>query len=298
MATGHGRRARRPAACPGRGAGRLRGAPAEPAGPLRAHRARLRHRRRRRCWTTWPAAAASGPTTSTWPRCAAGWRRGAPAGTAGPRPPGTRPRRARFTAWLRRAGADRRGRRSAAGQPEGAPHAARRARARPGAGRRRVRRRRRGADRSARRRRPRAAVRQRHPRRASSSASTSTTSTAGRRLLRVLGKGRKERSVPYGVPAERRARRLADPRPTRRWPTPTRARRCCSAPAGRRLDPREARRTVHAAVAARAGRPGHRPARAAALAPRRTCSRAARTSGPSRSCSATLASRRRRSTRT
>ncbi|SFO58273.1 tyrosine recombinase XerC subunit [Geodermatophilus obscurus] len=76
----------------------------------------------------------------------------------------------------------------------------------------------------------------------------------GRRLLRVLGKGRKERSVPYGAPAER----ALDA-----WLVRGRAALVTadSGPAlllglrGRRLDPREARRTVHAAVARTPGAP-------------------------------------------
>jgi integrase/recombinase XerC len=76
----------------------------------------------------------------------------------------------------------------------------------------------------------------------------------GRRLLRVLGKGRKERSVPYGVPAEH----ALDAWLTRGRPALATAE---SGPAlllgrrGRRLDPREARRVVHTAVAAAPGAP-------------------------------------------
>ncbi|MGY1609087.1 tyrosine recombinase XerC [Geodermatophilus sp. SYSU D00700] len=76
----------------------------------------------------------------------------------------------------------------------------------------------------------------------------------GRRLLRVLGKGRKERSVPYGAPAER----ALDAWLVRGRPALATAE---SGPAlllglrGRRLDPREARRTVHAAVARAPGAP-------------------------------------------
>jgi integrase/recombinase XerC len=76
----------------------------------------------------------------------------------------------------------------------------------------------------------------------------------GRRLLRVLGKGRKERSVPYGLPAER----AVDAWLTRGRPDLAAV---DSGPAlllgarGRRLDPREARRTVHAAVARAPGAP-------------------------------------------
>ncbi|TYP82727.1 tyrosine recombinase XerC [Blastococcus xanthinilyticus] len=76
----------------------------------------------------------------------------------------------------------------------------------------------------------------------------------GRRLLRVLGKGRKERSVPYGVPAERALGAwLTRGRPVLATPD--------SGPAlllglrGRRLDAREARRTVHAATAGVPGAP-------------------------------------------
>jgi integrase/recombinase XerC len=75
-----------------------------------------------------------------------------------------------------------------------------------------------------------------------------------RRLLRVLGKGRKERSVPYGVPAEA----ALDGWLTRGRPALATAE---SGPAlllgqrGRRLDAREARRTVHTAVAAAPGAP-------------------------------------------
>jgi integrase/recombinase XerC len=76
----------------------------------------------------------------------------------------------------------------------------------------------------------------------------------GRRLLRVLGKGRKERSVPYGVPAERALDAwLTRGRPALAVPG--------SGPAlllgarGGRLDAREARRTVHDAVGGTPGAP-------------------------------------------
>ena len=77
---------------------------------------------------------------------------------------------------------------------------------------------------------------------------------ASRRLIRVLGKGRKERSVPYGVPAQTALDRwLSAGRPQLAHPA--------SGPAlllglrGGRLDPREVRRVVHTAVAATPGAP-------------------------------------------
>ena len=76
----------------------------------------------------------------------------------------------------------------------------------------------------------------------------------GRRLLRVLGKGRKERSVPYGVPAER----ALDAWLTRGRPalaTPDSGPALLLGLRGRRLDAREARRTVHAATAGVPGAP-------------------------------------------
>jgi integrase/recombinase XerC len=75
-----------------------------------------------------------------------------------------------------------------------------------------------------------------------------------RRLLRVLGKGRKERSVPYGLPAEA----ALDAWLTRGRPALVTQ---SSGPAlllgvrGGRLDPREARRIVHAAVGSVPGAP-------------------------------------------
>lgn len=67
----------------------------------------------------------------------------------------------------------------------------------------------------------------------------------GRRLVRLFGKGAKERSVPYGVPAERALRTwLADGRPALVAPA--------SGPAlflgarGGRVDPRTVRAVVHA----------------------------------------------------
>jgi len=76
----------------------------------------------------------------------------------------------------------------------------------------------------------------------------------GRRLLRVLGKGSKERSVPYGVPAER----ALDAWLTRGRPalaTPDSGPALLLGARGRRLDAREVRRTVHAATAGTPGAP-------------------------------------------
>jgi integrase/recombinase XerC len=76
----------------------------------------------------------------------------------------------------------------------------------------------------------------------------------GRRLLRVLGKGRKERSVPFGAPAAAALESWL----TRGRPVLAVA---DSGPAlllgvrGSRLDAREARRVVHAAMAATPGAP-------------------------------------------
>jgi integrase/recombinase XerC len=75
-----------------------------------------------------------------------------------------------------------------------------------------------------------------------------------RRLLRVLGKGRKERSVPYGAPAAA----ALDAWLTRGRPalaTPTSGPALLLGVRGGRLDQREARRVVHAAVARTPGAP-------------------------------------------
>jgi integrase/recombinase XerC len=76
----------------------------------------------------------------------------------------------------------------------------------------------------------------------------------GRRLLRVLGKGRKERSVPFGAPAATALEEwLASGRPV--LATATSGPALLLGTRGGRLDPREARRVVHAAVAAAPGVP-------------------------------------------
>jgi integrase/recombinase XerC len=66
-----------------------------------------------------------------------------------------------------------------------------------------------------------------------------------RRLVRVLGKGRKERSVPFGVPAGRAlAAWLLNGRP--RLAVPGSAAALFLGARGRRIDQREVRRVVHA----------------------------------------------------
>jgi integrase/recombinase XerC len=76
----------------------------------------------------------------------------------------------------------------------------------------------------------------------------------GRRLLRVLGKGGKQRSAPYGVPAEHALDAwLSRGRPA--LATPDSGPALLLGARGRRLDPREVRRTVHAAVAGTEGAP-------------------------------------------
>jgi integrase/recombinase XerC len=71
----------------------------------------------------------------------------------------------------------------------------------------------------------------------------------GRRTVRVLGKGGKERTVPVGLPAERATARWArDGRPA--LVTPDSAAALFLGARGRRLDPRTARRVVHARLAA------------------------------------------------
>jgi integrase/recombinase XerC len=71
----------------------------------------------------------------------------------------------------------------------------------------------------------------------------------GRRTVRVLGKGGKERTVPVGLPAERATAHWArDGRPA--LVTPGSAAALFLGARGRRLDPRTARRVVHARLAA------------------------------------------------
>jgi integrase/recombinase XerC len=72
---------------------------------------------------------------------------------------------------------------------------------------------------------------------------------SGRRTVRVLGKGSKERTVPVGLPAERAVRSWAEAgRPV--LVTPASEHALFLGARGRRLDPRTARRVVHARLAA------------------------------------------------
>ena len=77
---------------------------------------------------------------------------------------------------------------------------------------------------------------------------------AGRRALRVLGKGNRERTVVYGVPAEQAlCRYLESGRPA--LVTPRSGSALFLGARGGRLDPRIARTVVHRAVAAVPGAP-------------------------------------------
>ena len=75
-----------------------------------------------------------------------------------------------------------------------------------------------------------------------------------RRLLRVLGKGNKERTVPFGEPAQAALTAwLADGRPE--LATPESGPALLLGARGRRLDQRQARTVVHQTIAAVAGAP-------------------------------------------
>jgi integrase/recombinase XerC len=77
---------------------------------------------------------------------------------------------------------------------------------------------------------------------------------AGRRVVRVLGKGRKERSVPYGVPAQAALDRwLAEGRP--RWAGTRSAAALLLGVRGARVDPRTVRTVVHRRLADVPGAP-------------------------------------------
>ena len=77
---------------------------------------------------------------------------------------------------------------------------------------------------------------------------------AGRRTVRVLGKGRRERSVPYGLPAGRAVDTwLTGGRP--RWATSASGAALLLGRRGGRLDPRAARTLVHRRLADVPGAP-------------------------------------------
>jgi integrase/recombinase XerC len=80
----------------------------------------------------------------------------------------------------------------------------------------------------------------------------------GRRTVRVLGKGNRERTVPAGVPAVRAVAAWArSGRPV--LATPGSGHALLLGARGRRLDPRTARRVVHACLAAVPGTPDSGP---------------------------------------
>jgi integrase/recombinase XerC len=77
---------------------------------------------------------------------------------------------------------------------------------------------------------------------------------AGRRVVRVLGKGRKERSVPYGVPAQRALDRwLGEGRP--HWVATRSGPALLLGVRGARVDPRTVRTLVHRRLADVPGAP-------------------------------------------
>jgi len=76
----------------------------------------------------------------------------------------------------------------------------------------------------------------------------------GRRVVRVLGKGGKERAVPYGAPAQRALDGwLEQGRP--RWATPRSGAALVLGARGGRVDPRTVRAVVHRRLAAVPGAP-------------------------------------------
>jgi len=79
-----------------------------------------------------------------------------------------------------------------------------------------------------------------------------------RHVVRVLGKGNKQRTVPFGVPAADALERwLASGRP--RWVGPESGDALLIGPRGRRLDPRSARATVNRATSRVTGGKGLSP---------------------------------------
>ncbi len=79
-----------------------------------------------------------------------------------------------------------------------------------------------------------------------------------RRVLRVIGKGDKQRAVPFGVPADAALQRwLGEGRP--KWATPASGQALLLGRRGGRLDQRAARRVVNAVTADLAGGSGLSP---------------------------------------
>jgi integrase/recombinase XerC len=119
---------------------------------------------------------------------------------------------------------------------------------------------------------------------------------AERRVVRVLGKGARERSVPYGDPAGKAVEAwLRQGRP--RWATASSGPALLLGRRGGRLDPRTARTVVHRRLADVPGAPDLGPHGFGTLPPR-TCWREVRTCEPCRSCSGTRRWPPPRSTRT
>ena len=77
---------------------------------------------------------------------------------------------------------------------------------------------------------------------------------AARRVVRVLGKGRKERTVPYGAPAQQALDRWCA-RGRQRWLSPASGPALLLGARGGRVDARTVRRLVHARLAAVPGAP-------------------------------------------
>ena len=71
----------------------------------------------------------------------------------------------------------------------------------------------------------------------------------------MLGKGNKQRTVPFGEPAPRRAARRGSPTAGPRWPPSTSGAALLLGARGGRLDPRQARTVVHQTMAAVDGAP-------------------------------------------
>ena len=251
---------------PARGArcrpGGLRATPLLRARPRRAHRARLPRRRRRDARARRGAWGTPTYAHSTSARCAAGWPSSRP---------WARPAR-RWPAAPPPSGCSPPGRSGPGGPtPTPAPRSARPRRTSPcppalnaargaalleaAAVRARRRQRRSGCatSRSSSCSTPPASAW------ASCAGSTWTTSTAGAGSCGCFGKGRKERTVPYGVPADRALGTLARARAGPRCSCPAPARRCSSEPGARASTSARYARLVHARLADVPGAPDMGP---------------------------------------